>query len=93
LRVLMQLSIFLVLYKVSRLHPLYVTLHLELLNTIVMTGGITKVLSYEEVEMIMQFFYKKVMNLYATPNIVMDYDYAIWTLGMENNDAKEPKCL
>lgn len=93
LRVLMQLSIFLVLYKVSRLHPLYVTLQLELLKTIVLTGGITKVLSYEEVETIIQFFYKKVMNLHAIPNIVMDYNYAIWTLGMENNESKESKCL
>lgn len=92
LRILMQLSIFLVLYKVSRLNPLYVTLQLELLKTIVLTGGITKVLCFEEVEAIISFFYKKVMNVHALPNIVMDYDYAIWTLGMENNDAKEPKC-
>jgi len=87
LRILMQLSIFLVLYKVSRLHPLYVTLHLEQLKTVVLTGGITKVLSYEEVESIMQFFYKKVLGLHAIPNIVMDYEYAIWTLGMQNDTA------
>ena len=93
LRILMQLSIFLVLYKVSRLNPLYVTLQLELLKTVVLTGGITKVLNYEEVEAIISFFYKKVMNVHALPNIVMDYDYAIWTLGMENDDAKELKCL
>ena len=48
---------------------------------------------YEEVEAIISFFYKKVMNVHALPNIVMDYDYAIWTLGMENDDAKELKCL
>lgn len=93
LRVLMQLSIFLVLYKVSRLNPLYVTLHLELLKSIVLTGGITKVLSYAEVEAIITFFYKKVMNLHSLPTIVLDYDYAIWTLGMKNNEHKEPKCL
>ncbi|WP_442765315.1 glutamate mutase L [Sulfurospirillum cavolei] len=87
LRILMQLSIFLVLYKVSRLHPLYVTLHLEQLKTVVLTGGITKVLSYEEAESIMQFFYKKVLGLHAIPNIVMDYEYAIWTLGMQNDTA------
>ena len=89
LRILMQLSIFLVLYKVSRLNPLYVTLQLELLKTIVLTGGITKVLNYEEVEAIISFFYKKVMNVHAIPNIVMDYDYAIWTLGMENPQKEE----
>lgn len=85
LRILMQLSIFLVLYKVSKLHPMYVTLHLEQLNTIVLTGGITKVLRFEEAESILQFFYKKVLGLHAIPNIVMDYEYAIWTLGMQNN--------
>ncbi len=88
LRILMQLSIFLVLYKVSRLNPLYVTLHLELLKTVVLTGGITKVLSYEEAEAIIVFFYKKVMNLHAIPTIVMDYDYAIWTLGMSNTETR-----
>lgn len=93
LRILMQLSIFLVLYKVSRLNPNYVTLHLELLKSVVLTGGITKVLSYEEVEAIIAFFYKKVMNLHSLPTIVMDYDYAIWTLGMKNDTHKEPKCL
>lgn len=85
LRILMQLSIFLVLYKVSRLNPLYVTLQLELLKTVVLTGGITKVLRFEEVEAIISFFYKKVMNVHAIPNIVMDYEYAIWTLGMQND--------
>ena len=88
LRILMQLSIFLVLYKVSRLNPMYVTLHLELLKTVVLTGGITKVLTYEEAEMIIVFFYKKVMNLHAIPTIVMDYDYAIWTLGMSNTETR-----
>ena len=90
LRILMQLSIFLVLYKVSRLNPLYVTLHLELLNTIVLTGGITKVLHFGEVEAIIGFFYKKVMNLHTIPTIVMDNDYAIWTIGMNTiQNAKE----
>ena len=90
LRILMQLSIFLVLYKVSRLNPLYVTLHLELLNTIVLTGGITKVLHFDEVEAIIGFFYKKVMNLHTIPTIVMDNDYAIWTIGMNTiQNAKE----
>jgi hypothetical protein len=93
LRILMQLSIFLVLYKVSRLNPQYVTLHLELLETIVLTGGITKVLVFEEVEAIIGFFYKKVMNIHSIPNIVMDFDYAIWTIGMEDNEPKEQKCL
>ena len=90
LRILMQLSIFLVLYKVSRLNLLYVTLHLELLNTIVLTGGITKVLHFGEVEAIIGFFYKKVMNLHTIPTIVMDNDYAIWTIGMNTiQNAKE----
>lgn len=82
-KILMQLSIFLVLCKVSTHTPLYVTLNLHLLKSIVFTGGITKVLSYEDVEMIVEFFYKKVLNSQTTTTIVLDSDYYIWTLGME----------
>lgn len=82
LKVLMLLAIFLVLYKVSNLRPIYVTLKLDILNSIVLTGGITKVLQQEEVESIVQFFYKKVLNMSAIPTIVLDSNYDIWTLGM-----------
>ena len=82
-KILMQLSIFLVLCKVSTHTPLYVTLNLHLLKSIVFTGGITKVLSYEDVEMIVEFFYRKVLNSQTTTTIVLDSDYYIWTLGME----------
>ncbi len=82
-RILMQLSIFLVLCKVSTHTSLYVTLDLHLLKSIVLTGGITKVLSYEEVESIVQFFYKKILNTTATPSILLDSNYDIWTLGMK----------
>lgn len=88
LRVLMQLSIFLVLCKVSTHNPLYVTLDLHKLKSIVLTGGITKVLSYEEVEAIVQFFYKKILNTTAKPNILLDSNYDIWTLGMNALDDK-----
>ncbi len=83
-RILMQLSIFLVLCKVSTHNPLYITLDLHILKSIVLTGGITKVLSYEEVEDIVKFFYKKILNTTATPSILLDSNYDIWTLGMEN---------
>ncbi len=86
--VLMQLSIFLVLCKVSTHTSLYVTLDLHKLKSIVLTGGITKVLSYEEVEAIMQFFYKKILNTTATPSILLDSNYDIWTLGMNALDDK-----
>jgi len=82
-RILMQLSIFLVLCKVSTHTPLYITLDLHMLKSIVLTGGITKVLSYEEVEAIVQFFYKKILNTTATPSILLDSNYDIWTLGMK----------
>ncbi len=82
-RILMQLSIFLVLCKVSTHTSLYVTLDLHLLKSIVLTGGITKVLSYEEVEAIVQFFYKKILNTTAIPSILLDSNYDIWTLGMK----------
>jgi len=80
LRILMQLAIFLVLYKVSEVHPLYIKLKLNLLKSVVLTGGITKVLSFEEVEAIISFFYKKILSSDIHPSIIMDSNYDIWTL-------------
>ena len=82
LKILMQLAIFLVLYKVSKHHNLYIDLRLERLKSIVLTGGITKVLSYEDMEEIIHFFYKKILNYHNIPTIIMDKRYEIWTLGM-----------
>jgi mRNA-degrading endonuclease HigB of HigAB toxin-antitoxin module len=81
--VLMQLAIFLVLYQVSKSHHDYVTLKLEILNSIVLTGGISKVLSDEDIEKIISFFYKKILNYTETPNVITDRNYEIWTLGIE----------
>ncbi|WP_201352960.1 glutamate mutase L [Hydrogenimonas urashimensis] len=90
-KVLMQLAIFLVLYKVSRHHSEYVELKLENLNNIVLTGGITKVLEKEDAETIIRFFYKKLLHFHQIPEIVLDRNYEIWTYGMqailENNEA------
>ncbi|WP_024955656.1 glutamate mutase L [Sulfurospirillum arcachonense] len=88
LRVLMQLSIFLVLCKVSTHNSMYITLNLHLLKSIVLTGGITKVLSFEEVESIVQFFYKKILHTTAIPTILLDSNYDIWTLGMNAIEDK-----
>lgn len=81
--VLMQLAIFLVLCKVSSYRKAYVNLKLLALNSIVFTGGITKVLKKEEIEDIVLFFYKKIMNSSHDPKIVMDSNYDIWTLGVK----------
>jgi len=82
-KLLMQLSIFLVLYKISHHHKSYLNIKLDTLNSIVLTGGITKVLENEEMEDIISFFYKKLLNYDTTPTLVVDKDYAIWTLGMD----------
>ncbi|RLA83819.1 MAG: methylaspartate mutase [Epsilonproteobacteria bacterium] len=82
-KLLMQLSIFLVLYKVSHQHKSYLNIKLNTLNSIVLTGGITKVLSEDEMNDIVSFFYKKILNFHISPQVVVDKDYAIWTLGME----------
>ncbi|RXK00993.1 methylaspartate mutase [Arcobacter sp. CECT 8986] len=82
LKTLMQLAIFLVLYKVSKAHPLYINLKLDLLKSVVLTGGITKVLKQEEVESIIGFFYKKILSSSVKPNIILDSNYEIWTLGI-----------
>jgi uncharacterized protein (TIGR01319 family) len=82
-RILMQLAIFLVLYKVSKHHGDYVELNLEILNSIVLTGGITKVLQQEEVDDIVLFFYKKILHFHHTPVILLDSSYEIWTYGIK----------
>lgn len=81
--ILMQLAIFLVLCKVSAYRKAYINLKLHALNSIVFTGGITKVLKPEEIEDIVSFFYQKILNSQHNPNIVMDSNYDIWTLGVK----------
>ena len=81
-RTLMQLAIFLVLFKVSKHHAQYVELNLEILNSIVLTGGITKVLTQEEVDDIVLFFYKKILQFHQAPTILLDSNYEIWTYGI-----------
>jgi mRNA-degrading endonuclease HigB of HigAB toxin-antitoxin module len=80
---LMQLAIFLVLYQVSYTHNEYVRLKLEIVNSIVLTGGISKVLSDKDIDKIIRFFYKKILDFTEIPNIIIDRNYEIWTLGME----------
>ncbi len=79
----MQLAIFLVLYKVSRQHSEYIELELERLNTVLFTGGITKVLSQKDTESITTFFYKKILRFHKSPEVIIDRDYEIWTYAME----------
>ena len=85
LKVLMQLAIFLVLCKMSHYKKAYINLKLLSINSIVLTGGITKVLSEEEVEEIISFFYTKILNSNHNPTVVMDKNYDIWTLGAKGN--------
>jgi len=82
-RTLMQLAIFLVLYKVSKHHGQYVELNLDILNSIVLTGGITKVLTQEEVDDIVLFFYKKILQFHHAPTTLLDSNYEIWTYGIQ----------
>ncbi|WED25394.1 glutamate mutase L [Vibrio sp. DW001] len=80
-KILMQLSIFLVLCKISHYRKAYINLKLLAINSIVITGGITKVLSSEEIEDIIAFFYKKIMTSDHKPVTILDSNYDIWTLG------------
>lgn len=80
-KILMQLAIFLVLCKMSRYHQSYVNLKLLAINSIVLTGGVTKVLTEEEVQAIIVFFYRKILSSDHNPVAVMDSNYDIWTLG------------
>ncbi|GGK54571.1 ornithine aminomutase [Amphritea balenae] len=80
-RILMQLAIFLVLCKISHYRKAYINLKLLAINSIVLTGGITKVLTTEEIEDIVSFFYKKILTSDHKPVVVLDTNYDIWTLG------------
>lgn len=80
-RILMQLAIFLVLCKMSHYRPAYVTLKLLAMNSIVFTGGITKVLNTDDIENVVAFFYRKILNSDHKPVTVLDTNYDIWTLG------------
>jgi hypothetical protein len=80
-KVLMQLAIFLVLCKMSHHGKSFINLKLLAINSIVLTGGITKVLTVEEIEMIIAFFYKKILTSDHNPVTVLDSNYDIWTLG------------
>ena len=82
LKVLMQLAIFLVLCKVSSYNKAYITLKLSALNSLVFTGGITKVLQEQDIQNIVEFFYKKILNSNHNPSIVMDFNYDIWTMAL-----------
>jgi len=84
LKVLMQLAIFLVLCKVSSYNKAYITLKLNALNSLIFTGGITKVLQQEDIQNIVSFFYKKILNSSHNPAIVMDSNYDIWTMAVRD---------
>lgn len=84
-KVLMQLAIFLVLCKMSHYRPSYITLKLLSINSIVFTGGITKVLSVEDIEDIVAFFFRKILNSDHKPVTILDTNYDIWTLGAKEH--------
>ena len=80
-KILMQLAIFLVLCKMSHYKANYINLKLLAINSIVLTGGITKVLNVADVETIIAFFYKKILTSDHNPATILDTNYDIWTLG------------
>ena len=87
-KILMQLAIFLVLCKMSHYKQAYINLKLLSINSIVLTGGISKVLSKQEIEDIISFFYKKILNSEHNPIVVLDSNYNIWTLQSNTNKLK-----
>ena len=86
-KVLMQLAIFLVLCKMSHYKKSYINLKLLAINSIVLTGGITKVLAVEEIETIIAFFYKKILTSDHKPVTILDGNYDIWTLGAKGDSS------
>ena len=84
-KILMQLAIFLVLCKISHYRKAYINLKFLTINSFVLTGGITKVLTKEEIENIVAFFYKKILTSEHRPVVVLDSNYDIWTLGVKGD--------
>ncbi len=80
-KVIMQLAIFLVLCEMSHYRAANVTLKLLAMNSIVFTGGITKVLNVADIEDVVAFFYRKILNSDHKPACVVDTNYDIWTIG------------
>ena len=91
-KILMQLAIFLVLCKMSSYRPAYITLKLLAMNSIVFTGGITKVLNTEDIEDVVAFFYRKILNSDHKPATVIDANYDIWTLGATAGAMEDALC-
>jgi uncharacterized protein (TIGR01319 family) len=81
IKILMQLATFLVLCKISHYKKAYINLKLLSVNSIVFTGGISKVLTADEIEDIISFFYKKILTSDHNPAAIIDSNYDIWTLG------------
>ncbi len=86
-KILMQLAIFLVLCNMSHYQPSTVSLKLLAMNSIVFTGGITKVLGTDDIEDVVAFFYRKILNSEHKPATVLDKNYDIWTLGAKEHAA------
>ena len=86
-KVLMQLAIFLVLCKISHYRKAYINLKLLAINSIVITGGITKVLVPEEIESIISFFYRKILTSDHNPATILDVNYDIWTIGANGSES------
>ncbi len=86
-KVLMQLAIFLVLCKMSHFRKAYINLKLLAINSIVLTGGITKVLTDEDIDLIIAFFYRKILNSEHRPTTILDLNYDIWTLGSQGETS------
>ena len=80
-RILMLLALFLVLCKMSQFQENYVTLNLHLVNSILLTGGVTKVFEQTDVDDIIAFFYRKILTSAHRPAVILDNDYTVWTLG------------
>ncbi|NQZ31028.1 MAG: glutamate mutase L [Oceanospirillaceae bacterium] len=88
-KILMQLAIFLVLCKISHYRKDYINLKFLTINSFVLTGGITKVLNTAEIEDIVSFFYKKILNSEHRPKVVLDSNYDIWTLGTKGEESSQ----
>ena len=81
---LMQMALFLALFKVSKLDDKCISLQLGKVNELVITGGAAITLCRTEIYKVVEFFNSILIDVEFSPNIVIDNEYVIWTQGIDN---------
>ena len=84
IKTLMKFALLIILVKCSKLEDkTQVVIEFERLKGVIITGGACKILSLEEAQNVLSFFYKKLNIANNIPNIVIDKHYTFWKAGFK----------